>query len=67
MVTKVITCPHYGSDEVVKNGFAPNGKQKHLCDACGRQSREDPSPNGYTQERKEDLARLPGTLEPQGA
>ncbi len=58
MVTKVIICPHCGSDEVVKNGFAPNnGKQKYLCHACGRQSREDPSPNGYTQERKEEILR----------
>jgi IS1 family transposase len=58
MVTKVITCPHCGSDDVVKNGFAPNnGKQKYLCHACGRQSREDPSPNGYTEERKEEILR----------
>ena len=57
MVTKVITCPHCGSDDVVKNGFAPNGKQKYLCHACTRQSREDPSPNGYTKERKEEILR----------
>ena len=54
MVTKVIGCPHRGSEDVVKNDFAPNGKQKYLCHACGRQSRESPSPNGYTQERKEE-------------
>ncbi len=58
MVIEVITCRHCGSDDVVKNGFAPNnGKQKYLCRACGRQSREDPSPNGYTQERKEEILR----------
>ena len=51
MVTKVITCLHCGSDDIVKNGFAPNGKQKYLCHACTRQSREDPSPNGYTKEQ----------------
>ncbi len=56
MVTEVITCPHCGSDDVVKNGFSPNnGKQKYLCHACSRQSREDPSPNGYTKERKEEI------------
>jgi transposase-like protein len=59
MVTKVITCLHCGSDYIVKNGFAPNGKQKYLCHACTRQSREDPSPNGYTKgytkERKEEI------------
>ena len=58
MVTEVIYCYHCGSDDVVKNGFAPNnGKQKYLCHACGRQSRQDPSPNGYTQERKEEILR----------
>lgn len=30
MVTKVITCRHCGSGDVVKNGVAPNnGKQKY--------------------------------------
>ena len=58
MVTEVIYCRHCGSDDVVKNGLAPNnGKQKYLCHACGRQSREDPSPNGYTEERKEEILR----------
>ncbi len=58
MVTEVITCPHCGSDDIVKNGFAPkSGKQKYLCHACGRQSRKDPSPNGYTEERKEEILR----------
>ncbi len=58
MVTGVITCRHCASDEVVKNGFAPNnGKQKYLCHQCGRQSRQGPSPNGYTEERKEEILR----------
>ena len=59
MVTEVITCRHCRSDDVVKNGFAPNnGKQKYLCHACGRQSRQDPSPNVYTkEERKEEILR----------
>lgn len=58
MVTKVITRRHCGSDDVVKNGIAlNNGKQKYLCHFCGRQSREDPSSNGYTEERKEEILR----------
>ncbi|MGH3087633.1 MAG: IS1/IS1595 family N-terminal zinc-binding domain-containing protein [Rubrobacteraceae bacterium] len=52
MVTKLITCRHCGSEDVVNNG-----KQKYLCHACSRQSREDPSPNGYTQEREEEILR----------
>lgn len=55
MVAKVIACPHCTSTDVVKNGFASNGKQKYLCHLCGRQSRENPSPNGYTQGRKEEI------------
>jgi len=60
MVIEVVTCRHCGSDDVLKNGFAPNnGKQKYLCRACcGPQSRQDPSHNGYTQEeRKEEILR----------
>lgn len=56
MVTKVIYCRHCGSEDVVKNGVAPNnGKQKYLCHACGRQSREDPSKSGYSEVRKEEI------------
>ena len=56
MVTEVIHCRHCGSNDLVKNGIAPNNaKQKYLCRACGPQSRKDPSPNGYTQERKEEI------------
>jgi transposase-like protein len=58
MLTEIITCRHCGSDDVVKNGFAPNnGKQKYLCHACARQSREDPSANAYTEERNEEILR----------
>ena len=58
MVTEVITCHHCGSADVVKNGCAPNnGTQKYLSHACGRQSRQDPSYNGYTEERKEEILR----------
>jgi transposase-like protein len=56
MVIEVLTCRHCGSDDVVKNGVAPNnGKQKYLCRVCRRQSREDPSPNGYTEEHKVEI------------
>lgn len=64
MVTKVITCLHCGSDDIVKNGFAPNGKQKYLCHACTRQSREDPSPNGYTKENAKRRSLAPTRSDP---
>ena len=57
MITEVINCPHCGSGDVVKNGFAPNGKQKYLCHLCGRLSRENPTPSNYTEERKEEILR----------
>ena len=58
MVTETIACRHCSSTDLVKNGLAPNnGKQKYLCHACARQSREDPSANAYTEERKEEILR----------
>ena len=58
MVAKTITSRHCGSTDIVKNGLAPNNaKQRYLCRACAPQSREDPSSNGYTEERKEEILR----------
>ncbi len=52
MVTQVITCCHCDSENTVKNGKAPNGKQKYLCHDCGRQSREDPGgSNAYARHK----------------
>lgn len=55
MVTEVITCPHCASTEIVEDNVASNGKQKYLRYLRGRQSRENPSSNGYTTERKEEI------------
>jgi transposase-like protein len=55
MVTVTICCPYCGSDNLVRNGHASNGKQKYRCKACNRQSRENPASNGYTEERKEEI------------
>jgi transposase-like protein len=41
----------------VRNGRAPNGKQKYRCRACKRQSRENPTPNRYPEERREEILR----------
>jgi transposase-like protein len=59
MVTVTITllCPYCGSDNLVRNGHASNGKQKYRCKACNKQSRENPAPNGYTEERREEIIR----------
>ena len=56
MVTQVIICYHCDSENIVKNGRAPNNaKQKYLCHDCGRQSREDPGSNAYPPERREEI------------
>jgi transposase-like protein len=57
MVTQIITCYHCESENIVKNGKAPNGKQKYLCHDCGRQSREYPGSNAYAPERREEILR----------
>lgn len=56
-VTITVTCRHCASPELVKYGVAPNGKQKYRCNACGRQSRENPAHNGYPPERREEILR----------
>ena len=47
MVTITVHCPHCQSEALVRNGHAPNGKQLYRCRACGRQSRENPTPHAY--------------------
>ncbi len=57
MITLIVHCPHCGSDALVRNGRSPNGKQKYLCRACQRQSRENPVPHAYPEERREEILR----------
>ena len=57
MVITVVYCPHCGSEEIVRNGKAPNGKQKYRCKACKKQSREHPTPHAYPEERREEILR----------
>jgi transposase-like protein len=39
----------------MRNGHAPNGKQKYRCRTCKRQSRENPTPNVYPETRREEI------------
>src|SRR5690349_585486 len=55
MVIIVLTCPYCESKNVVRNGHAPNGKQKYLCKDCQRQTRENPTARGYSEEEKEKI------------
>lgn len=57
MGTVTVHCPHCSREALVQNGRAPNGKQKYLCRACKRQSRENPTPHAYPEERREEILR----------
>jgi transposase-like protein len=55
MVTITVHCPHCGSEDIMRYGRTPNGKQKYRCRACKRQSRENPTPHAYPEERREEI------------
>src|SRR5260221_4559132 len=55
MVTITLHCPHCESDALVRNGHASNGKHLSRCHACGRQSRENPTPHAYPASRREEM------------
>src|SRR5437588_10586831 len=57
MVTITLVCPYCESEKLVRNGHAPNGKQRYFCQECKRHSRENPSSRGYSEERKEEILR----------
>jgi len=42
---------------VKRNGHASNGKQRYYCKACKKQSRENPTPYAYSEERREEILR----------
>lgn len=39
----------------MRNGRTAKGKQKYLCRDCGRQSRDDPRSNAYTDKRRQEI------------
>src|SRR5919202_124658 len=57
MVTIQLLCRHCGSDQLIRYGIAPNGKQKYLCHACGKQSRANPGSNAHSEARREEILR----------
>jgi transposase-like protein len=52
-----LTCYHCGSDQLARNGLTHNGKQRYLCSAYGRTSRDQPQANGYTAAERERILR----------
>ena len=57
MITITLQCPYCQSKDLVRNGHAPNGKQKYTCKSCGRHSREYPTPNAYSVPEREQILR----------
>lgn len=57
MVLTQVECYHCGSGEVIKSGTTRNGKQRYLCRGCGKTSRADRQPNGYTEEQRDMILR----------
>jgi transposase-like protein len=57
MVTIKLMCCHCGSTNIVRDGLTNNGKQRYLCNDCGRTGRTDPQPDGYTEAQRETILR----------
>jgi transposase-like protein len=55
MVTITLSCPHCGSEALIRDGHATGGKQNYRCHGCGRRSRENPTPNAYPEARREEI------------
>ena len=54
-ITITLTCPHCASDNLVKYGFAPDGRQRYKCRTCNKQHREHPRTNAYSDEEKQTI------------
>lgn len=50
-----LTCPHCHSEDLLKYGFAPDGRQRYKCKTCGKQHRENPRSNAYTDQEKQTI------------
>lgn len=55
MVTITLRCPFCESENLMKYGRTPNGKQRYRCQDCGRQHRKNPAPQGYLPERRAEI------------
>ncbi len=57
MVTITVLCQHCQSQNIIRYGLAPNGKQRYLCRDCGRRSRDHPTSTAYSAEERELILR----------
>lgn len=52
-----LKCQHCQSENIVRNGKTHNGKQRYLCNDCGRMFRDNPQSNGYPPDEREQILR----------
>jgi transposase-like protein len=57
MVTLTLRCQHCQSERLVRNGLAPDGRQRYLCRDCRQRSREQPRSNAYPEPAREQILR----------
>jgi transposase-like protein len=57
MITMQLPCRHCDSENILRNGMTSNGKQRFLCKDCAKRSRQNPQPNAYTEEQREEILR----------
>jgi transposase-like protein len=57
MVTITLLCQHCQSQNIIRYGLSPTGKQRYLCRDCGRRSRDNPTSNAYSDEERELILR----------
>ncbi len=57
MVTITLRCQHCQSERLVRNGLAPDGRQRYLCRDCAQRSREQPRTLAYSEEEREQILR----------
>ena len=57
MVTITLRCQHCQSQRLVRNGLAPDGRQRYLCRDCGQRSREQPRSNAYAAQERAQILR----------
>jgi transposase-like protein len=52
MLTQTLHCAHCGSDNLVSNGHAKNGRLRFQCKDCKKYGRQDPGSNAYDENTK---------------
>ncbi len=52
MLTQTLRCSHCGSEKLVSNGHAKNGRLRFQCKDCKRYGRQDPGSNAYDENTK---------------